>query len=203
MVASGGFDAENEYYLLDNLPFADHGALLDPPTSDVTARCVGFLSQVNQDENIVAIKRGIDFLKSEQEEDGSWFGRWGTNYIWYMVRAVCSQRCERGHGATLYPKSGGLVKKLVKGTTGGGAKTAPHTGNIEKRGQRFHALADGLGTIRSHGSRGNSEYRSCSWHSISPDQFEILDGWEDKLFNAVGFSGFFTSSITDTATTFR
>ncbi len=76
------FDADNTYYYLNEIPFADHGALLDPPTSDLTARCITLLAQVDRVGYRKAIAKGIDFLKREQEADGSWFGRWGTNYIY-------------------------------------------------------------------------------------------------------------------------
>jgi len=76
------FDADNTYYYLNEIPFADHGALLDPPTSDLTARCITLLAQVDRVGYRKVIERGIDFLKREQEVDGSWFGRWGTNYIY-------------------------------------------------------------------------------------------------------------------------
>jgi squalene-hopene/tetraprenyl-beta-curcumene cyclase len=78
----GAFDADNAYYYLNEIPFADHGALLDPPTSDVTARCVTFLSLLDRERFRSAIDAGLEFLHSEQEADGSWFGRWGTNYIY-------------------------------------------------------------------------------------------------------------------------
>ncbi|MEM7743944.1 MAG: squalene--hopene cyclase [Pseudomonadota bacterium] len=78
----GAFDPENEHYYLNSIPFADHGALLDPPTVDVTARCVGCLAQVDKDQFADNIRRGIGFIKRDQEEDGSWFGRWGANYIY-------------------------------------------------------------------------------------------------------------------------
>jgi squalene-hopene/tetraprenyl-beta-curcumene cyclase len=78
----GAFDAENEYYYLNAIPFADHGALLDPPTVDVTARCVSMLAQLGYSPGHEAVQRGIDFLKREQEADGSWFGRWGVNYVY-------------------------------------------------------------------------------------------------------------------------
>ncbi len=87
----GAFDADNTYYYLNSIPFADHGALLDPPTSDVTARCLGMLAQLGYPREHPALKRAIEFLKSEQEEDGSWFGRWGTNYIygtWSVLHAL-------------------------------------------------------------------------------------------------------------------
>jgi squalene-hopene/tetraprenyl-beta-curcumene cyclase len=82
---SGGwasFDADNEYFYLNYIPFADHGALLDPPTADVSARCVGFLAQLGDRAPKGALEAGLDFLRREQEKDGSWFGRWGTNYIY-------------------------------------------------------------------------------------------------------------------------
>ena len=78
----GAFDADNTHYYLNHIPFADHGALLDPPTADVTARCIGFLAQIGQGREDGAIRRGVEFLKREQEPDGSWFGRWGTNYVY-------------------------------------------------------------------------------------------------------------------------
>ncbi len=91
---SGGwaaFDVDNEYYLLENMPFADHGALLDPPSADVSARCISFLAQIGYDSAHPAIQRGLTYLKQEQEDDGSWFGRWGTNYIygtWSVLSAL-------------------------------------------------------------------------------------------------------------------
>ncbi|MCE2510491.1 MAG: squalene--hopene cyclase [Alphaproteobacteria bacterium] len=78
----GAFDAENAHYGLNHIPFADHGALLDPPTVDVSARCLGFLAQIGYSKDYPVVARGIAFLKREQEENGSWFGRWGTNYVY-------------------------------------------------------------------------------------------------------------------------
>ena len=76
------FDADNTYYYLNEIPFADHGALLDPPTSDVTARCILFLKLADPVLYADAIARGLRFLREEQEDEGCWFGRWGTNYIY-------------------------------------------------------------------------------------------------------------------------
>ena len=76
------FDADNTHYNLNYIPFADHGALLDPPTSDVTARVVAVLSRVGRPGDRAALERAIAYLREEQEDDGSWFGRWGTNYIY-------------------------------------------------------------------------------------------------------------------------
>lgn len=88
------FDANNTYYYLNEIPFADHGALLDPPTSDVSARCLMLLGQL-RDHPLYsqACVRCIDFLTKEQEPDGSWFGRWGTNYIYGIWSVLISFEC--------------------------------------------------------------------------------------------------------------
>ena len=76
------FDADNTHYNLNYIPFADHGALLDPPTSDVTARVVAALAVAKRPQDIPALERAIAFLRAEQTAEGCWFGRWGTNYIY-------------------------------------------------------------------------------------------------------------------------
>jgi len=78
----GAFDADNVYYYLNNIPFADHGALLDPPTDDVTGRCIGLLMQLGAGADDSHVKAAVDFLRNSQLRDGSWFGRWGVNYIY-------------------------------------------------------------------------------------------------------------------------
>src|SRR5205823_6197303 len=71
----GAFDADNDYEYLNHIPFADHGALLDPPTADVSARCLSMLSQLGcQSKNDAHVARAIAHLKGTQEQDGSWCG---------------------------------------------------------------------------------------------------------------------------------
>ncbi len=78
----GAFDVDNEHYELNNIPFADHGALLDPPEVDVSARCVSFLASLGRDTRDPTVQSALSYLRAEQEDDGSWFGRWGVNYIY-------------------------------------------------------------------------------------------------------------------------
>ena len=86
----GAFDADNTAEYLNNIPFADHGALLDPPTADVTARCVGMLTQLGRPADRTAIERGLRFLHDDQQPDGSWYGRWGLNYIYGTWSVLCA-----------------------------------------------------------------------------------------------------------------
>ena len=87
----GAFDADNEYTYLNNIPFSDHGALLDPPTEDVTARCISMLAQMPGDvAGDQAIEAGIEYLRKTQLPDGSWYGRWGLNYIYGTWSSLCA-----------------------------------------------------------------------------------------------------------------
>ncbi|HEY8138796.1 MAG TPA: squalene--hopene cyclase, partial [Methylocystis sp.] len=87
----GAFDADNCHYHLNHIPFADHGALLDPPTADVSARCVSMLAQLGDTpESSERLARGVDYLLAEQMADGSWFGRWGANYIYGAWSSLCA-----------------------------------------------------------------------------------------------------------------
>lgn len=86
----GAFDIDNNMDFLNHIPFADHGALLDPPTADVTARCVSFLAQLGHPEDRPMIERAVAYLRSDQEAEGCWFGRWGTNYIYGTWSVLCA-----------------------------------------------------------------------------------------------------------------
>ena len=86
----GAFDADNNYGYLNNIPFSDHGALLDPPTEDLTGRCISMLAQLGETPaTSAALRDGLAFLRRTQRADGSWYGRWGMNYIYGTWSALC------------------------------------------------------------------------------------------------------------------
>jgi squalene-hopene/tetraprenyl-beta-curcumene cyclase len=76
------FDRDNNKGFLCDIPFADHNAMLDPSTADVTARVLECLGRFGWSANHPAIQRAVKFLLQDQCEDGSWFGRWGVNYVY-------------------------------------------------------------------------------------------------------------------------
>jgi squalene-hopene/tetraprenyl-beta-curcumene cyclase len=92
--AWAAFDADNTSTLPNKLPFCDFGEVVDPPSADVTAHVVEMMSAVGLAED-PRVRRGIEWLLREQEDDGSWFGRWGTNYI-YGVGSVLPALIEAG-----------------------------------------------------------------------------------------------------------
>ncbi len=78
----GAFDHENNLQFLNNIPFADHNAMLDPSTADVTARAIECLGHMGWSATHPVIQRALAFLKRDQDFDGPWFGRWGVNYVY-------------------------------------------------------------------------------------------------------------------------
>ena len=117
----GAFDIDNTHYILNSIPFADHGALLDPPTSDVSARCLSFLKQLNDKRDRDCINKSVNFLLSEQEKDGSWYGRWGTNYIygtWSVLSAL--NLVEFNNKRQVITKAANYLKKMQRNDGGWG-----------------------------------------------------------------------------------
>jgi squalene-hopene/tetraprenyl-beta-curcumene cyclase len=138
------FDADNTCYYLNAIPFADHGALLDPPTSDVTARVVSVLGHVGRPQDQPALDRAIRYLRRQQEPDGSWFGRWGTNFIygtWSVLIAFAEAGIETQDPAVRravgwltarqnpdggWGESNDSYYRLPAGGPAGAAASAPH-----------------------------------------------------------------------------
>lgn len=116
----GAYDVDNDATYLNKIPFADHGALLDPPTPDVTGRCLSMLAQLGErPTNSEAVRRGLDYLFREQHPEGSWFGRWGINYIygtWCVLSAFNAVGLDPDHPAT---RRGVAFLERVQNSDGG------------------------------------------------------------------------------------
>lgn len=82
------FDVDNNWEALSHVPFADHNAMLDPSCPDITGRVLEALCRYGLAETNTSVRRGVDFLLRTQEQDGSWYGRWGVNYIYGTFLAV-------------------------------------------------------------------------------------------------------------------
>jgi squalene-hopene/tetraprenyl-beta-curcumene cyclase len=82
------FDVDNNWSILSDVPFADHNAMLDPSCPDITGRVLEALVRQGLGPNHPAIRRGVAYLMRVQEQDGSWYGRWGVNYIYGTFLAL-------------------------------------------------------------------------------------------------------------------
>ncbi len=125
------FDADNTHYYLNNIPFADHGALLDPPSVDVAARCVSLLAQLGETAS-ERMARAIAYLRAEQVKDGSFWGRWGVNYIYGAWSALCALNAVR----PISPDEPTVQQ--------GGGLAASHSESGRRLGRKLRQLRSGL-----------------------------------------------------------
>lgn len=184
------FDVDNIYEYLNNIPFADHGALVDPPTEDVTARCVSTLAQLGQEENRAAITRGIDYLRSRQRPEGSWYGRWGLNYIYGTWSVLCALN------AAGVPSSDPTVRKAVAWLVGtqnpdGGWGEDGASYKLDYRG---HEPAPSAASQTAWALLGLMAYRSEASHPAVGAGIRYLlrtqdkEGlWQEDCFTGTGF----------------
>lgn len=189
----GAYDADNTNRFVDASPLADYISLIDPPTADITARCVMFLANMvkQQPEVQETIDKAINFLWQEQEEDGSWFGRWGCNYIygtWSVLYAL------EQAGIPNDDQRIKLAVKWLKNTQNqdggwGEDNLTYHDSIIHKRGQYYLSTAFQtawalLGLIAA-GEAHSIEVKK-GVHFLSSTQ-QDNGHWQDSNFSGAGF----------------
>ncbi|MDI1292847.1 MAG: squalene--hopene cyclase [Methylobacter sp.] len=187
----GAFDVDNTYYYLNEIPFADHGALLDPPTSDVSARCAMLMARVaqNHDEYLPALERTIDYIRSEQEQDGSWFGRWGTNYIYGTWSALLGlEQTSLPKSDPLYIKAAAWLKSVQRGDGGWGEDNYSyhdinHSGKY-RFSTAFQTAWAVLGLMAA-GEAHSPEVKAGIDFILRNQQADGV--WNDECFTAPGF----------------
>jgi squalene-hopene/tetraprenyl-beta-curcumene cyclase len=189
--SNGGFaafDVDNTSYYLNEIPFADHGALLDPPTSDVTARVVTLLALVGRARDAAALERAIAYLRSQQESDGSWFGRWGTNYL-YGTWSVLSALAQAGIGADDAAVRRAVTWLEARQNADGGwgeSNNSYARERIEGRAASTpHQSAWALLGLLAAGERGSETVRRGIDYLLHTQQADGL--WSDPNFTAPGF----------------
>jgi squalene-hopene/tetraprenyl-beta-curcumene cyclase len=181
------FDSDNTCYYLNEIPFADHGALLDPPTSDVSARCATLLSQLGYHGR--ELTQCLDFLLKEQEENGSWFGRWGTNYI-YGTWSVLAALQKVGHQPD-QPHIRRAVNwlKRVQQSDGGWGEDCDTYFHPEKAGKGYASTsfqtAWAMLGLMAAGEVDSPEVRKGAEYLVRTQQADGL--WDDDWFTAPGF----------------
>ncbi|GCD73804.1 squalene-hopene cyclase [Acetobacter pasteurianus NBRC 3299] len=184
----GAFDIDNNKNVLNHIPFADHGALLDPPTADVTARCISFLAQLRNPEDESVINRGLEYLRKEQGKDGSWFGRWGTNYIYGTWSALCALNAAGvSHDDPAVVKAVEWLRSVQRADGGWGEgcesyEGGPH-GTYDESLPSQTAWAV-LGLMAAGRRDDPAVTRGITWLA---DQQDANGEWHEDPYNAVGF----------------
>lgn len=187
----GAFDVDNTHYYLNEIPFADHGALLDPPTSDVSARCAMLMARVAQDhaEYLPALERTIEYIRSEQEQDGSWFGRWGTNYIygtWSVLLGL--EQTSLPKTDPLYTKAAKWLKSVQRGDGGWGEDNYSYH-EISHSGKYHFSTAFQTAwavlALMAAGEAHSHEVKAGIDFILRNQQADGV--WNDECFTAPGF----------------
>ena len=183
------FESDNTHYSLNEIPFADHGALLDPPTSDVSARCVALMGQLARTEDAECVRRTLRYLRDEQESNGSWFGRWGSNYIYgtWSVLSALEHVPEADTFAMVKPAVSWL--RLIQHADGGWGETNdsyldPARSCEGDRSTAFQTAWALLGLMAA--GEGDSEAVRRGVEYLLEVQ-EAEGGWSDPEFTAPGF----------------
>ncbi|MGI9499525.1 MAG: squalene--hopene cyclase [Geminicoccaceae bacterium] len=184
----GAFDVNNTHDYLNSIPFADHGALLDPPTADVTARCLSALAETGHGRDHPAVARAMAYLRDQQEQDGSWFGRWGTNYIYgtWSVLVALNAAGEDMNAAYI----GRAVDWLIGRQHGDGGWGESCASYWEERkdeavvsvpSQTAWAL---LALMAAGRTESSSVKRGIDYLRLAEREGGM---WQERLYNAVGF----------------
>jgi squalene-hopene/tetraprenyl-beta-curcumene cyclase len=121
------FDVDNNWSLLNKVPFADHNAMLDPTCPDITGRVIESLVRRGFGPEHAAIRRGVEYLLQNQGADGSWYGRWGVNYIYGTFLAIRGLACAGGDGARpAIMRAAGWVRSVQNADGGWGETCASY-----------------------------------------------------------------------------
>ncbi|MEQ1884679.1 MAG: squalene--hopene cyclase [Bryobacteraceae bacterium] len=185
------FDVDNNWDFLSSVPFADHNAMLDPTCPDITGRVLEGLCACGVRSDHPAVRRGVEFLKKSQEQDGSWYGRWGVDYVYGTFLALRGlEAAGESNREVFMLRAGEWLRSVQNGDGGWGESCASyeqHTfvGARSTPSQTAWAI---LGLLAS-GDTTSDSIQNGIQYLIDTQRPE--GGWDEELSTGTGFPGVF------------
>jgi squalene-hopene/tetraprenyl-beta-curcumene cyclase len=183
----GAFDHNNDRQFLCQIPFADHNAMIDPSTADVTARVVECLGRYGWPAAHPVVTRAVKFLQKDQTGDGSWFGRWGVNYV-YGTSGVLRALETVGLTAREYCQRAARWLREVQNSDGGFGESIASYYDPKLKGQGVSTASQtawGLIGLLAASEPGDPAITQAVKHLSEQQQ---ADGsWAEKEFTGTGF----------------
>jgi squalene-hopene/tetraprenyl-beta-curcumene cyclase len=184
----GSFDKDNDKMVFQHIPFADHNAMLDPPTVDITGRILEMLATYGYDRNDPRVKKALKFIRTEQEPDGSWFGRWGVNYIYGTMQVLRGLEAMGVDHHEPYVQQGAEWLRMFQNSDGGWGETCGSYDDSTTKGvgpstpsQTAWAV---MGLLAASDTRSDSVARGIAYLLRTQKK----DGsWDEPQFTGTGF----------------
>ncbi|MDZ7638349.1 MAG: squalene--hopene cyclase [Bryobacterales bacterium] len=181
------FDVDNNFRPLSYVPFADHNAMLDPTCADITGRVIEALAMCGVDPSHKAIRRGVEYLRKTQEADGSWYGRWGVNYIYGTCFAVRGLRAAGESDREAHMLRAGEWLRSIQNADGGwGEDCASYAAGefVAAESTPSQSAWALMGLIASGDNYSSSVQKAVDFlvREQLPD-----GGWDERLSTGTGF----------------
>lgn len=188
----GAFDKDNDKLIITKIPFCDFGEALDPPSADVTAHMIEALALLGYDRSHPAVKNAYKFLRAEQEEDGSWFGRWGVNHI-YGTAAVLPALAELGEDmSSEYIQRAAKWIEIHQNSDGGWGETCASYMDDRLRGKGPSTASQTAWALMALLATQDDSYKTSIRRGLRYlSDTQLDDGtWNEPYYTGTGFPGY-------------
>jgi squalene-hopene/tetraprenyl-beta-curcumene cyclase len=188
----GAFDRDNAQEIWNRIPFADHKSMLDPPTADLTGRVLEFLGGMGYRTDFAPAASAVKFLESEQEKDGTWFGRWGVNYLYGTWCALC------GLHAIGYDMQAPRIRRSVawlrscQNKDGGWGESCRSYDDPAQKGKGESSASQtawALMALIAAGEKNADAVMAGVGYLLRTQNAK--GSWDEQVFTGTGFPGFF------------
>lgn len=185
------FDVDNDWKILNQVPFADHNAMLDPSCPDITGRVLECLSRYGYKPGHPAIDAGVRYLLMTQEDDGSWYGRWGVNYIYGTFLALRALRATGDiRGQAAISRAAAFLRGIQNQDGGWGESCASYT--VKK-----YVMAESTASQTAWALLGLAAAGDTASHAVNKGVEYLLEtqqadgSWNENLATGTGFPNVF------------